>query len=464
MWLILISACTGPMGDRDRAPVAGGPSVLWVSLDTTRADHLGVYGGPAATPTLAAWAARAIVYDRLFTPFPETGLAHWAMLTGVLPEVHGNVPGAGESRYTGPTAAELAKAHGYATAAFIGGITLRADATGLNRGFDLYDDRIPSNPEDRKRDGDEVVAEARAWLGKQTQPWFAFVHLFDAHFPYTPDNPQRYDSGYAGRVDGSEATLRPYRDGGVEMVEADRLHAAALYDAELTELDASLAPLLAAVPDDVIVVITADHGESFEHGYLFNHRGSLGDGVLHIPGILRVPGIPPAHVTEPVSGVDLLPTVAAAAGWTLSGPVNGRVALPGAAEGSIGVDASAIWARTDPWMVTPLARGLVGPLLALRTAEWKVVWAGDGSVRGYDLVADPGEERAVDPPQSLLAKRAEYDDALGRMAGLQGPVRAGRVPGLDQGPMLEALGYVDPSGSPPRPGAPPGRASGQAPP
>src|SRR5438045_2832662 len=94
-------------------PPDGARSFVWVSMDTVRADHLGLYGGRALTPTLDALAGGALVYTNAYSHFPETALSHWSMLTGVLPEVHGNVPGAGGSAYTGPTAAEIARDNGY---------------------------------------------------------------------------------------------------------------------------------------------------------------------------------------------------------------------------------------------------------------------------------------------------------------------------------------------------------------
>lgn len=431
--LLMLLACA--------APPQGGPPVLWISLDTVRADHLGVYGGPAATPTLDAFAARAVVYEQAYSHFPETGLSHWSMLTGVLPEVHGNVPGAGDSAYTGPTAAEIARARGYATAAFVGGVTMTAANTGLDRGFDVYDDRFPMDPADMKRDGDEVVARAKAWVEGREGPWFAFVHLFDAHFPYTPDDPRRYDADYTGAFDGTEATLRPHRDGGAPLDARDLAHVRALYDAELTELDAALAPLLAAAPDDAVVVVTADHGESFEHGYLFNHRGSLADGVLHVPLLVRAPGLAPARVAAMVGLVDVLPTVAALATWSIEGPIHGVAALPPTS----GRDH--LWARTDPWET----RGVVdGPLLALRTPAWKVTW-GATTTHAWDLAADPGEESPVVVPAELAGARDEY---AARLAELEGRTEA-RPPRAPHGPgeagMLEALGYVAPGAPPPPP-------------
>ena len=171
VWIALLAACTRPVSP----PAQGGPSVLWISLDTVRADRLAVYGGPAATPTLDVLAREDVVYERAFSHFPETGLSHWSMMTGVLPEVHGNVPAAADSAWTGPTAAELARARGYRTGAFIGGVTLTSEATGLDRGFDLYDDSFPTDPRDMKRDGAEVVRRALAWQGLQEGPSLTFV-------------------------------------------------------------------------------------------------------------------------------------------------------------------------------------------------------------------------------------------------------------------------------------------------
>lgn len=447
MWWLLFACAGNEAAPTVAAPTAvpstdapaaasGGPSVVWISLDTVRADRLGVYGGPAATPTLDAFASGAAVYTRAFSHFPETGLSHWSMMTGVLPETHGNVPGAGDSAWTGPTAAELARARGYATGAFIGGITLTASATGLQRGFDVYDDQFTVDPADMKRDGDEVVRRAVAWMGQQTRPSFTFVHLFDAHFPYTPDDPRRYDRDYAGPLDGTDATLAPFRNAGKALDDASLRHVRALYDAELTELDATLAPLFKAVPQDAVVVITADHGESFEHGYLFNHRGSLGDGVLHVPLLIRGAGLAAGRSDALVGLVDVLPTVAALAGWELPGPVHGS-SLVGQ-----GAARERVWARTDPWMSEGVPDG---PLLGLRTTDWKVVW-GATSTRAWDLHADPSEDRAVAVPDALSGARDDYAALLEAVVARRRDVTQQRAPGAEEGAMLEALGYVAPSG------------------
>ena len=458
MWVTLFAACTASTQEVTKA--AGSlahPPVLWISLDTTRADALEVFGGPARTPALATLAADAIVYEHAYSTFSETGLAHWALFTGVLPAVHGNVPAAGDSTYTGPTAAEIAKSAGYKTAAFVGGITMTAAATGLDRGFDSYDDTVSANPEDRKRDGKEVTALATEWMSAQTTPWFLLVHLFDAHFPYTPSDGARYDTDYQGTVDGTEKSLRAIRDDGAAIADRDLRHVRALYDSELTDLDTALAPLLAATPANAIVVVTADHGESFEHGYLFNHRGSLADTVMHIPWVLRVPGTAAQHVATPVSAVDVLPTLAAAAEWPVTAPFMGKSALPST------VTARTLWASTDPWFSFPMAHGWTGPLVAARTDRWKVIWTGDGAAHAFDLDADPGELTEQPPPAELINAKSEYDAAIAGMAAWQKPVTSKRKVGAGEGEMLEALGYTAPAGAPPGPPGPPDEPSTPSP-
>lgn len=456
--MLILLACGTAEIPPAAAPIAapGAPSIVWISLDTVRADHLSVYGGRAATPNLEALAKTAVVYEQAYSHFPETALSHWSMLTGVLPEVHGNVPGAGTSAYSGPTAAEIARDAGYRTAAFIGGVTLLAESTGLQRGFELYDDRFAIDRADMKRPGAEVSAHATKWITAQTTPYFAFVHYFDAHFPYTPAEPRRYDPDYAGPIDGSDAALGRLRDRVVteaELPARDLEHVVALYDAELTELDAMLAPLLGALKGDEIVVVTADHGESFENGYLFNHRGSLGDGVLHVPLIVRAPGVAPTRVTGMVGLMDVLPTVVAAAKLTTDAPFQGRSMLPT----SRGRDV--VWARTDPWMVGTVAGGRAGPLLAARTPGWKAIWGADGG-DAWDLAADPGEARPVAIPDDLAGAPSEYAMRIAEMAPHQQEVAGRRIRPPGETELLEQLGYLqrdDGPQGPPLPGnGPPG--------
>jgi len=247
-------------------------SIVLVSLDTVRADRLGAYGGRAETPSLTAMAARGARFDQAVTHFPETCLSHWAMHSGVPPEAHGDAPAVSGSTYSGPTLAEIAQRSGYATAAFIGGVTLTDASCGMARGFDRYDDRFRVDRADMKRPGREVTQRAVAWMGQQQGPYFAFLHYFDAHFPYTPSPPwdTRYDPDYQGSLTGSDRDLRPYRDGDQTPTAADLAHVLALYDGELSELDALLRPVLDAAGPDALVLVTADHGESFDHDYWFS--------------------------------------------------------------------------------------------------------------------------------------------------------------------------------------------------
>lgn len=431
-------------------------SVVLISLDTVRADHLGVYGGRAQTPVLTQFAAQGTRFETALTGFPETCVSHWSMMSGVLPQVHGNIPGNGGSLYQGPTLAELAAEAGLATGAIIGGITLQDGMCGLARGFDHYDDDYAFHRADT-RPGEDVTQAAVRWIESQTGPYFAFVHYFDAHSPYTPGPPwdAAYDPDYAGSITGSMADLGIHGGGGgAELAADDLAHVVALYDGELSELDALLAPVLAAAGDDAIVVITADHGESFEHGYYFNHRAGLWDSVLRVPWLMRGPGVPVGKVVyEPVSLIDLLPTVTTLAGL----PSDARV--QGHDRGSLMAGARARpsphYAMTDPWMPDPQ--------FAVRTTAHKIIWQADGTLV-YDLVRDPTEsEPDVSVPSDLADARATHDRSVALLSAHQtAPPQQDRFISQQDRQKLEALGYMDPAGGhrgpqgPPPGGGPPG--------
>lgn len=416
--------------------------IVIISLDTVRADRLAVYGGRAESPVMSAFAAQGTRFDQAISHFPETALSHWSMLSGVLPEVHGNVPANGGSRYTGPTLAEIAARHDYTTAAFIGGVTLTDEASGLSRGFETYDDQFPLDVADMKRPGAQVTESAAAWISKQTGPYFAFVHYFDAHFPYTPAPPwdAAYDPDYAGSLTGSDADLRPYRDGGEEPSAEDLAHVLALYDGELSELDALLAPVLEAAGPDAVVVITADHGESFEHGYYFNHRAGLWDSVVRVPWLIRGPTVPVQVVERQVGLIDVTPTVLALAGLPRDARMQGSAQIAGSADRP-----TPAFSITDPWMPEPQ--------FARRTLTEKCIQQPGATLR-YDLTADPSESSDLG---GAPCDRSAYDDLIASLASSQAPEpEVGRALSEEECARLEALGYTTCSDAPGPPGPPPG--------
>jgi len=437
-------------------------SIVIISLDTVSAPILSLYGGPAETPVVARLAAEGTRFADAATHFPETCLSHWTMLSGVYPEAHGNAPAHAGSRYTGPTVAEVAQKSGYATGAVIGGVTLQDKACGLSRGFDHYDDQFAFDPTDMRRPAHDVTQRAVQWMNGQDQPFFLFVHYFDAHFPYTPPAPWdvRYDPDYTGALDGSDATLRPYRDGDRTPSARDVAHIEALYAGEVSALDADLAPLVAAIPEDAVVVVTADHGESFGHNYWFNHRGVLWDDVMRVPLVIRGLDRPAGAVVEGGVGlVDVARTVLSAAHL----PADTRMA--GRDLGTVDPATHPVpqLAITDPWVGSAwFAARLSGHKRIDRpdttTPEW------------FDLLTDPRESRPTPLPadHALQGARSTWDTAIERWASAQveAPVRT--VPD-DEAKRLEMLGYVDPTKPPQGPskaggGAPPGgRPHGKAP-
>ncbi len=427
-------------------------SVVVISLDTVSAPILALYGGPAQTPNLADLANDGARFADAVTHFPETCLSHWTLMTGVLPEAHGNAPAHAGSEYPGPTLAELAQHAGYRTGAVIGGVTLQDTACGLSRGFDTYDDQFPLDPQDMRRPAAQVTAAALRWLQNGgDQPFFLFVHYFDAHFPYTPPAP--WDRAYLPEgiapADGSDAALRPARDGDRTPSPDEVTAVRALYAGEVSALDGALKPLLDAIPDDAVVVVTADHGESFGHDYWFNHRGVLWDDVVRVPLVIRgLSARAPGSVVEgPVGLVDVARTVASAAGFAadshMAGRDLGRVDPQSPVVAQLSV--------TDPWVGSSLE--------SVRDGAWKRLAEG-ASVHYFSLVDDPHEQHAQSSgPASLEAARDSWRSRVDawRTRAVAAPVRSMSGPELEH---LQALGYVDPTASPPPHGKAPGQRRG----
>src|SRR5438270_7699196 len=193
-----------------RQPARQPPSVLFITIDTFRADRLG-----AETPALSGLAREGIRFDAADSPVPLTLPAHSSLLSGLLPLHHGmRNNGVGVFPAARQTLATRFAASSYRTGAFVGSFILD-HRFGLDRGFERYDDEIVRNVTDSsgtfdaERRGAEVVDRALAWLRQNdARPFFAWVHLYDAHAPYAPPAPypQTYD-GEIAYVDAQVARL-----------------------------------------------------------------------------------------------------------------------------------------------------------------------------------------------------------------------------------------------------------------
>jgi len=361
------------------------PHVLLITLDTTRADHLGCYGyAGARTPVLDALAASGTLCRNAYTVAPLTLPAHASLFTGRYPAETGiRTNGRGRLDEAVPTLAEALRRHGYDTAAFIGSFVLDRKF-GLERGFRTYDDDFAGEGADGgydvQRSAAAVVDAALDWLGKQrSRPFFCWVHLYDPHFPYAD-----HDDLF-----GDEFRERPY-------------------DAEIAYVDRHVGRLLdfleaAALDSKTLVVVVGDHGEGLGEHIERTHGYTLYNEVLHVPLIFRKPGRLGAGntVARPLSLVDLSPTILELVGLGDRHGVMGQ-SFSGALHGSA-ASASPCYAATDE----PLLSEGWSPLRTLIDGPWKYVRTTRPEL--YDLQSDPRERENC---ASAQPERAGAMDAL----------------------------------------------------
>lgn len=416
--LALHAGCGGeePAAAPRPAPLAGTDvrDVLLITVDTLRYDALGFTGNPrAATPVLDRLAAGGRSFRQARAHNVVTLPSHANILTGRYPFEHGVRENSGFVLGPEvPTLATLLSAAGWATAAFVGAYPLDS-RFGLDRGFDVYDDRYPkgSRPDAfviAERRGDEVVAPALAWWRAHAgEKRFLWVHLYDPHAPYEPVEP------FAGRFAGEP------------------------YLGEVAAVDSYLGPLLAPILADdsgepTLVVFTADHGEALgEHGEL-THGLFAYEATLRVPLVLWGPGVEPGIDDRPVGHVDLAPTVLAAAGVTPPPGLPGRPLL-----GDAGPPPDRVLYFEA--VSTFLNRGWA-PLRGALQGGWK--WIELPLPELYHLPEDAAEEHnrfdAERRQAALLARQLPGD-------GTWPPERTQTV-STEEAARLRALGYVTGSG------------------
>jgi arylsulfatase A-like enzyme len=350
--------------------------------------------------------------------------------------------------------AEHLHAQGYRTAGFVSAPLLHR-AYGFDRGFDTYENFqrhpsavIPPPPESRRGShGDQtapqVVDAALAWLtaAPDDAPFFLFVHLWDAHYDYIPPPPfdAMFTGDYAGDLDprNFEGNERIRAD----MPEADLAYVRGLYDGEIRWVDTQLGRLFEAIRArdaraPVLFALTADHGEEFfEHGKK-GHMKALYEESIHVPGILRFPGVLPAGlgVSGPVSLDDVAPTLLGLAGLPPLPDATGRDLSAALRAGDTRIDGEKVVVH--------------GQLVVLRGPGWKVLHdVVDGYAVMFDLASDPGEQdplpvRRVAPERleqlrARLEEETRHADALHWEGGGQAELDE------DTEERLRSLGYIE---------------------
>jgi choline-sulfatase len=409
------------------------PDVLLITLDTTRADRMGFLGSTRGlTPALDALARSATVFTHAYAQAPITTVSHATILTGTYPPRHGVDDFGAPLPASVPYLPELLRRRGYRTAAFVGSIVLdprTGTAPGFDRGFSTYDAgfRLRNPGEDRyhtlERRGEEVAARAARWLTalprSSSEPFFAWVHLFDPHDPYDPpaDLKQRF--------------------------------AVAPYDGEIAAVDRAVGTLVTAAGADALIVVAGDHGESLGGHGETTHGVFLYEETLHVPLLIRFPQRQAAGVRVPtrVRLADIAPTVLESIGMPVPPEMRGQTLHPLLAA-TANRDDRPVYAES----AYPRRAFGWSPLVSWRSDRFLYVKAPRREL--YDLVSDPAAVRNLADSRGRVADG--LDAELARFLREVEPRDTGGggkppAPAVDRevAERLAALGYVGGSGGRP---------------
>jgi choline-sulfatase len=294
-------ACGKGQGTTVAVQPAARPSILLVTLDTTRADAIGPEAKGIETPAFNALAARGERFRQAYATVPETLPSHTSMMTGLYPAGHAVHENARSLRGDRPVVAERLRQAGYRTAAFVSAFAL-ARRFGLSRGFDVYDDDL--RPGRAERSSADTTDRALAFVQRESQrPFFLWVHYYEPHAPYTPPEPFR-----------SRYPRSPYLG-------------------EVAAMDQQLGRLVQGVEaragGKIAMVVVGDHGEGLgEHGEA-QHGRLLYQATVHVPLLLTGPGVAPGVSDAPVSTRRVFHTILDCAGLgttdSLRGPAREMV-------------------------------------------------------------------------------------------------------------------------------------------
>ncbi len=400
-------------------------NILFFTLDTTRADHLGCYGyHRAETPNMDRLAETGILFKNATCQVPLTLPSHSSMFTGTYPFYHGvRDNGAFYLEPERTTLAEVLKVHGMATSAFVGAFVVDS-RWGLDQGIDYYYDNFDFAKYKRisldsvQREGGEVIEAFFEWFEENYQKkFFSWIHFYDPHTPYDPPEPYktRFSKWNWGLYDG-------------EIAYVDELIGKVLD--KLIEKD---------VLEKTLIVIVGDHGESLGQHKENTHGFFIYDAAISIPLIIHFPSknLGAKKINARVETVDIMPTLLQILGLPLPSEVQGKSLLPLILDKHLNQERFA-------YSETYYPRYHFGwsELKSLQNSRYKYIQAPRPEL--YDIVNDPNELTNIYRQEIRIGKQFEekLNSLLEKMSaeGIEekGPQK------LDEEAMekLMALGYV----------------------
>jgi arylsulfatase A-like enzyme len=331
---LLLVACDRDNSSRQLASVDY--NVILISIDTLRADHLGVYGYSKNTsPNVDAFSKDGILFTTSIAQAPSTLPSHASIFTGMLPVNHGAFA-ANQTPISSDlvTLPEIMRDAGFRTISFNGGGLVSA-LYGFGRGFEDY---VTRRNDDLMRN---KVSQAIDWLDDNgDDKFFMFLHTYEVHDPYTPDQEylELFESDYSGSLpsDIGAAELAAINRHDANLTEQDIDHVRNLYNAEIRSMDDGFGELIAYLReknlyDNTLIIFTSDHGEEFgEHGNIGRHFFTLYDELIHVPLIIKMPNSQLAGqiVEKQVRGIDLLPTILGIVDIDFTPDIDGQSLVP----------------------------------------------------------------------------------------------------------------------------------------
>lgn len=487
--LFVRQATLAPAGT---TPQPGKPNIVWMVLDTVRADHLSAYGYDRDTsPNLSRLAQDGVVFENAVAQSSWTVPSHYQMITSRFE--------AGKERFLGDrfvTAAEILKEQGYDTGAVLANLSL-GRGSGFGQGFDTVidgpimvffhelNDKLPvlkwlrrsgilpadtivrwfhghTFQEGVAARGGVLSDHAIQWIqDRKGSPFFLFMNYLDAHDGYDP--PEPYRSRFAPNVDPLRGFVRYdpdideaidsntfVRDKLPDLDDDDWQQIVDLYDGEIAYLDAHLGRVFdalekAGVYDDTIIVITADHGELFgEHGLAY-HFKALTEEETHVPLIIRYPaGMPPGRrIATTVEVNDVLPTLLDLTGVASDVPMDGdslvQLARDGDSPDGLQNAEAFTYLLREPQKKFPHTHP--GHLFSIKRGSAKYVWSSGGHHEYYDLAGDPEAHQNLYADGPAPATEAERLAAWRKQYGLE-VVEQEELDRVTRD-RLKALGYID---------------------